>query len=96
MINWRVRIKQKWFWLAIIPAGLVLIRTVAAVAGFELDLTDLGTKLTNVIEAAFAVLAILGIVKMALKSLLNSSFSRGLFPKSIISVNCSKLYPLRK
>lgn len=62
MINWRVRIKQKWFWLAIIPAGLVLIRTVAAVAGFELDLTELGTKLTNVIEAAFAVLAILGIV----------------------------------
>ena len=62
MINWRVRIKQKWFWLAIIPAGLVLVRTVAAVAGIELDLSDLGTKLTNVIEAAFSVLAILGIV----------------------------------
>lgn len=62
MINWRVRLKQKWFWLAIIPAVLVLIRTIAAVAGIDLDLAGLGEKLTNVIEAAFAVLAILGIV----------------------------------
>ena len=62
MINWRVRIKQKWFWLAIIPAGLVLIRTVAAVAGVNLDLTDMGDKLIAVVEAVFTVLTILGIV----------------------------------
>ena len=62
MINWRVRIRNKWFWLTLIPALLVLIRTVAAVANIDMDLTDLGTKLTAVIEAVFAVLAILGIV----------------------------------
>jgi len=62
MINWRVRIKNKLFWLALIPALLVLIRTVAAVAGINIDLSDLAAKLTAVIEAAFAVLAILGIV----------------------------------
>lgn len=62
MINWKVRIKNKWFWLAIIPAALVLIRAVAAVFGFDLNFTELGDKLAAVVEAVFAVLAILGIV----------------------------------
>jgi len=62
MINWKVRIKQKWFWLSIVPAALVLVRTVAAVAGINLDLTDLGEKLIAVVEAVFTVLVILGIV----------------------------------
>lgn len=62
MINWKVRIKQKWFWLAIVPAVLVLIRAVAAVAGIDLDLTDLSEKLLAVVEAIFTVLVILGIV----------------------------------
>lgn len=61
-INWIVRIKSKSFWLAIIPAVLLLIQVVAAVFGFTLDLGDLGNKLLAVINAAFAVLAILGIV----------------------------------
>lgn len=62
MINWKVRVKNKWFWLAIIPAVLVLIKAVAAVAGIELDFSELGDKLAAVVEAVFAVLAILGIV----------------------------------
>ncbi len=61
-INWIVRIKSKNFWLALIPAVLLLIQVVAAVAGFTLDLGDLGNKLLAVVNAAFAVLAILGIV----------------------------------
>ena len=61
-INWTVRIKSKNFWLAIIPAVLLLIQVVAAVFGFALDLGDLGNKLLAVVNAAFAVLAILGIV----------------------------------
>ena len=62
MINWRVRLKQKWFWLAIVPAVLVLARTIAAVFGINLDLTDMGEKLIAVVEAVFTVLVILGIV----------------------------------
>lgn len=61
-INWTVRIKNKAFWLAFIPAVLLLIQVVAAVFGFTLDLGDLGNKLIAVVNAAFAVLAILGIV----------------------------------
>lgn len=62
MINWQVRIKNKAFWLSLIPAVLLLIQVVAAVFGFELDLGDLGNKLLDVVNAVFAVLAILGIV----------------------------------
>ena len=62
MINWKVRIKNKLFWLALIPAVLMLVSTVASVAGFDLDFTVLGEKLGAVVEAVFAVLTILGIV----------------------------------
>lgn len=62
VINWAVRFKNKTFWLALIPAVLLLAQMVAAVFGYELDLGDLGNKLLDVVNALFAVLAILGVV----------------------------------
>lgn len=62
MINWRVRLKNKTFWLALIPAVLLLIQVVAAVFGYNLELGALGDKLLAVVNALFAVLAILGVV----------------------------------
>lgn len=62
MINWKVRIKNKNFWLAIIPAVLVLIQVVAQVFGITLTLGDLESNLIAVVNAVFVVLAILGIV----------------------------------
>ena len=47
MINWKVRIKNKNFWLALIPALLLLIQAVAYVFGFSLDLSELGDKLAQ-------------------------------------------------
>lgn len=61
-INWIVRIKNKAFWIAIIPAILLLVQVVGAVFGFTLDLGDLGDKLLDVVNAVFSVLVILGIV----------------------------------
>ena len=61
-INWIVRIKNKAFWVALIPAFLLLVQAIAAVFGFAIDLGDLGDKLLTVINALFAVLAILGVV----------------------------------
>lgn len=62
MINWTVRFKNKSFWLSFIPAVLLLVQVVAALFGFELDLGDIGNRLIDVVNAVFAVLAILGIV----------------------------------
>ncbi len=61
-INWKVRLKNKAFWVAIIPALLLVIQTVAALFGFTLDLGDLGNKLLAVVNAVFAVLVIVGVV----------------------------------
>ena len=61
-LNWKVRIKNKNFWLSLIPAILLLVQVVAAVFGFTLNLGELGDKLLAVVNALFAVLTILGVV----------------------------------
>lgn len=62
MINWKVRIKNKSFWLSIIPAIILLIQAVANVFGITIDLGSTGAKLIEVVNAAFVVLAIIGVV----------------------------------
>ena len=62
MLNWTVRFKNKTFWIAFLPALLLLVQVVAAVFGFTLDLGELGDRLLDVINALFAVLALLGVV----------------------------------
>lgn len=62
MINWKVRLKNKNFWLALIPAVLLLVQAVAALFGFELDLDFLSERLLTVVNAVFVVLTILGVV----------------------------------
>lgn len=42
MINWKVRLRNKAFWLAFIPAVLLLVQTVAALFGFALNLGEIG------------------------------------------------------
>lgn len=61
-INWTVRVKNKVFWVALIPAVLMLIRSVAEVFGISLDFSVLSDQLLAVVEAAFLVLSVLGIV----------------------------------
>lgn len=61
-INWLVRIKNKNFWLALIPAILLLVQAVAALFGFELDLGTVGEQLQGIVNSLFVVLALVGIV----------------------------------
>lgn len=72
-INWTVRLKNKAFWVSVIPAVLLLIQVVASVFGFTLDLGDIGNKLIAVVNALFAVLAILGVVNDPTTATLNDS-----------------------
>lgn len=62
MLNWKVRFKNKTFWLAIIPAMLLLIQTVLALAGIEWNYDLLNDQLLAIVNALFAVLTILGVV----------------------------------
>lgn len=61
-INWKVRIRNKSFWLALVPAVLLLVQVCAAPFGYAWDFGALSAQLAAIVNALFAVLAILGIV----------------------------------
>lgn len=61
-INWKVRIKNKDFWITIIPMVLLLVQAVLAIFNVTIDIGELGNKLLTLVNIAFGVLATLGIV----------------------------------
>lgn len=61
-INWKVRMKSKSFWLSIVPAVLLFIQVLAVPFGYKFQIADLNKQLLDIVNAAFAVLSILGVV----------------------------------
>lgn len=61
-INWKVRAKNKVFWIALIPALLMLVKTVANLFGYTIELIEVESNLLAVIESVFMVLGIVGVV----------------------------------
>lgn len=62
MINWKVRIKNKLFWTAIIPAVLLFAQQILGLFGVEFDFTDIQAKILGIVDSVFVILVILGIV----------------------------------
>lgn len=62
MINWQVRFKNRNFWMAAIPAALLLVQAVLACFGVTWDYSQVSKELIGVVNALFAFLAILGVV----------------------------------
>lgn len=61
-INWKVRIKNKLFWIAFIPAVLMLAQQVLSLFGVQFDTSALADALLEIVGTAFSILALLGIV----------------------------------
>lgn len=61
-INFLARAKNKLFWMALIPALFLLVQMVAAIFGFNFDLSELQGRVVDAVDALFAVLVILGVV----------------------------------
>lgn len=61
-INWTVRLKNKTWWLTVVPAVLLLVQAVAAPFGYQWDFGVLNEQIAAIINAAFAVLALVGVV----------------------------------
>ena len=61
-INWKVRVKSIKFWLAIVPAFLLLVQVVAVPFGYDFKIEPLNSQLIAIVNAVFAVLSILGVV----------------------------------
>lgn len=61
-INFVARAKNKLFWMALIPALFLFIQMVAAIFGFNFDLSELQGKILAAVDALFALLVVLGVV----------------------------------
>lgn len=62
MINWKLRLQNKLFWMTAIPALLLALQAGAAVFGYHLDLGDIGNKLILLVNAVFTFLTAIGLV----------------------------------
>lgn len=60
--NWRIRFISKAFWVAIVPALLLLIQLLLKPLGINLDINFLGGYFLDVVNAIFVLLTILGVV----------------------------------
>lgn len=61
-MNWKVRIKNKQFWLSAVPAFLLLIQVMAVPFGYKFEIENINGQLLDIVNAMFAFMAILGIV----------------------------------
>ena len=61
-INWKVRVKNKTFWLTLVPAIFLVIQSVLSLFGIQYDFSELQTGIATVITAIFGLLTVLGIV----------------------------------
>lgn len=61
-INWTVRIKNKAFWVTIIPAVLLLVQQICAIFGVELNIAGVSNQLVSIVGTVFGILSLIGIV----------------------------------
>lgn len=61
-INWKVRVKNRAFWIAIIPAIALLGKQVLELFGMNVDFTNVSKELLGIIETIFVILAIVGVI----------------------------------
>ena len=59
-INWKVRLKNKTFWVSLIALLLVLANQVAATLGYDISIYN--AQFTAIAESVLGVLALLGII----------------------------------
>lgn len=62
MINWKIRLKNKNFWLTIIPALALLLQAFADIFGIKLEFGQTVDKLLVFVNVLFAFLVLVGVV----------------------------------
>lgn len=61
-INWKVRVKNKVFWVTLIPLALLLIQQVLTLFGINFDYSIISEKLLAIVGTVFAILGLIGVV----------------------------------
>ena len=57
-----MRLRNKAFWLAFVPAMLLLVQAIATPFGYRWDFAVLNEQIAAIINAVFSLLALLGVV----------------------------------
>lgn len=60
-INWKVRVRNKWFWLTAIPLVLLLVQQVLAIFGVAFDFDGIMQQLLAIVETCFLLLGLMGV-----------------------------------
>ena len=61
-INWSVRLKNKNFWLALVPALALLFQTFVAIFGIKLEFGQTINKILVFVNVLFGFLVLFGVV----------------------------------
>lgn len=61
-INWLVRIKNKVFWVTLIPMAFLLVQQICAMFGLNLGLSAIQEQVLGIVGTVFGILALLGVV----------------------------------
>lgn len=62
-INWKVRIKNKRFWVAIVPAVLLLVQQIVGIFGYDIAIEGFKESVLAIVGTVFMILTILGVVE---------------------------------
>jgi phi LC3 family holin len=61
-INWKVRLKNKSFWMAMIPAVLLTAQHTARLFGYSFNLDENQELVRGLVNTIFLMLALVGVV----------------------------------
>ena len=72
-INWTVRLKNRTFWMTLLPMLALFAQVVGDCFGMKLDFGEQTDKILAVVDVAFGILAVLGVVNDPTTSGINDS-----------------------
>ncbi|ARJ52032.1 phage holin [Staphylococcus lutrae] len=61
MINWKIRIKQKTFWVAILSAIFLFAQNIAKIFGYDIEVYT--TQLTDTLNGVLGFLVLVGVIQ---------------------------------
>ncbi|MBT2813365.1 phage holin [Staphylococcus coagulans] len=61
MINWKIRIKQKAFWVAMLSAIFLFAQSIAKVFGYDIQVYT--EQLTDTLNSVLGILVLMGVIQ---------------------------------
>ena len=61
-LNFKIRLKNKAFWVTVIPALFMFLQTLMSALGTSIDLTEAESITTSLIDVVFMGLTVLGVI----------------------------------